>query len=66
VFARASFPNSVNIGLDSNFAMWVGEMIPDIKQHILSSPIPGKEEESIIRLSRVGYDNTIGYLEGRI
>ena len=64
VFARGFIPNSVSIGLDSNFAMWVGEMIPDIKQRILLVTEPGKEEESIIRLSRVGYDNAIGYLEG--
>jgi glyoxylase-like metal-dependent hydrolase (beta-lactamase superfamily II)/rhodanese-related sulfurtransferase len=64
VFARGFIPNSVNIGLESNFAMWVGELIPDIKQTILLVTEPGKEEESIIRLSRVGYDNTIGYLKG--
>ena len=64
VFAKGFIPNSVNIGLDSNFAMWVGEMIPDIKQPILLVTEPGKEEESIIRLSRVGYDHTIGYLQG--
>jgi hydroxyacylglutathione hydrolase len=64
VFAKGFIPNSVNIGLDSNFAMWVGELIPDIKQTILLVAEPGKEEESIIRLSRVGYDNTIGYLDG--
>ncbi|MBK8500427.1 MAG: MBL fold metallo-hydrolase [Flavobacteriales bacterium] len=63
-FARGFIPNSVNIGLDSNFAMWVGELVPDIKQTILLVTVPGKEEESIIRLSRVGYDNTIGYLDG--
>ena len=64
VFAKGFIPNSVNIGLESNFAMWVGELIPDIKQTILLVTEPGKEEESIIRLSRVGYDNTIGYLKG--
>jgi glyoxylase-like metal-dependent hydrolase (beta-lactamase superfamily II)/rhodanese-related sulfurtransferase len=64
VFAKGFIPNSVNIGLDSNFAMWVGEMVPDIKQAILLVTEPGKEEESIIRLSRVGYDNTIGFLLG--
>jgi rhodanese-related sulfurtransferase len=63
-FAKGLIPNSINIGLDSNFAMWVGEMIPDIKQAILLVTEPGKEEESIIRLSRVGYDNTIGFLKG--
>ncbi|MCH8546922.1 MAG: MBL fold metallo-hydrolase, partial [Cryomorphaceae bacterium] len=63
-FSKGFIPNSVNIGLDSNFAMWVGEMIPDIKQQILLITEPGKEEESIIRLARVGYDHAIGYLEG--
>lgn len=64
VFAQGFIPNSVNIGLDSNFAMWVGEMVPDIQQPILLVTEPGKEEESIIRLSRVGYDQAIGYLQG--
>jgi glyoxylase-like metal-dependent hydrolase (beta-lactamase superfamily II)/rhodanese-related sulfurtransferase len=64
IFHKGFVPNSINIGLDSNFAMWVGEMIPDIKQEILLVTEPGKEEESIIRLSRVGYDHAIGYLEG--
>ncbi len=63
-FAKGFIPNSINIGLDSNFAMWVGEMIPDIKQQILLITEPGKEEESIIRLARVGYDHAIGYMEG--
>jgi glyoxylase-like metal-dependent hydrolase (beta-lactamase superfamily II)/rhodanese-related sulfurtransferase len=64
LFHQGFVPNSINIGLDSNFAMWVGELIPDIKQEILLVTEPGKEEESIIRLSRVGYDHAIGYLEG--
>tara|TARA_B100000508_G_scaffold136157_1_gene128827 strand:- start:83268 stop:84680 length:1413 start_codon:yes stop_codon:yes gene_type:complete len=63
-FHKGFVPNSINIGLDSNFAMWVGELIPDIKQEILLVTEPGKEEESIIRLSRVGYDHAIGYLDG--
>ncbi|HKL40134.1 MAG TPA: MBL fold metallo-hydrolase [Cryomorphaceae bacterium] len=63
-FAKGFVPNSVNIGLEGNFAMWVGEMIKDIKQEILLVTYEGKEEEAMIRLSRVGYDNTIGYLEG--
>ena len=63
-FARGFVPNSVNIGLDGNFAQMVGEMIPDIKQEILLVTDPGDEEESIIRLSRVGYDHVIGYLKG--
>ncbi|WP_333808290.1 MBL fold metallo-hydrolase [Flavobacterium sp.] len=63
-FAKAFIPNSINIGIDGSFAMWVGEMISDINQTILLVTEPGREEECMIRLSRVGYDNTIGYLEG--
>jgi len=63
-FARAFIPNSINIGLDGSFAPWVGEMIPSVDNPILLVTYAGKEEESITRLSRVGYDNVIGYLEG--
>ncbi|NHF59670.1 MBL fold metallo-hydrolase [Flavobacteriaceae bacterium TP-CH-4] len=63
-FAKGFVPNSINIGLVGNFAQWVGELIPDVKQEILLITYPGKQEEAITRLSRVGYDNTIGYLEG--
>lgn len=65
-FAKGFIPNSVNIGIDGNFAQWVGEMITDVKQEILLVTDPGREEECIIRLSRVGYDNSLGYLEGGI
>jgi glyoxylase-like metal-dependent hydrolase (beta-lactamase superfamily II)/rhodanese-related sulfurtransferase len=64
VFAKGFIPNSINIGLNGNFAMWVGELIPDIKQEILLVTDEGKEEEALIRLSRVGYDYSIGYLKG--
>lgn len=63
-FAKGFIPNSVNIGLEGSFAQWVGEMIPDVKQKILLITNDGSEEESITRLSRVGYDFVIGYLEG--
>ncbi|MGL2964758.1 MBL fold metallo-hydrolase [Flavobacterium sp. RSB2_4_14] len=64
-FAKGFIPNSINIGLESNFAMWVGELIPDLKQQILIiADNHEKVEEAIIRLSRVGYDHAIGYLEG--
>jgi glyoxylase-like metal-dependent hydrolase (beta-lactamase superfamily II)/rhodanese-related sulfurtransferase len=63
-FAKSFMPNSINIGLDGSFAQWVGEIIADIKQPILLVTEIDKEEESIIRLSRIGYDNTIGYLDG--
>ncbi len=63
-FAKGHVPNSINIGLEGNFAQWVGEMIPDVKQQILLITYPDKEEEAITRLSRVGYDKTIGFLKG--
>ncbi len=63
-FAQGFVPNSINIGLEGNFAPWVGAMIPDIKQEILLICEPGTEEEVVTRLSRVGYDYVIGYLEG--
>jgi len=64
VFAKGFVPNSINIGIDGNFAPWVGAMIPDIKQEILLITDKGREEEVITRLARVGYDFTIGYLDG--
>jgi glyoxylase-like metal-dependent hydrolase (beta-lactamase superfamily II)/rhodanese-related sulfurtransferase len=63
-FAAGFVPNSINIGIDGQFAQWVGEMIPDVKQEILLIADEGREEECIIRLSRVGYDHTIGVLKG--
>jgi rhodanese-related sulfurtransferase len=65
-FAKGFIPNSINIGIDGSFAPWVGAMIPDIKQQILIVDEPGREEEVITRLARVGYDYTIGYLKGGI
>ena len=63
-FAKGFIPNSINIGLEGNFAQWVGEMIPDVTQQILLVTEPGTEDEAVTRLSRVGYDHTIGYLDG--
>jgi glyoxylase-like metal-dependent hydrolase (beta-lactamase superfamily II)/rhodanese-related sulfurtransferase len=63
-FAKGFIPNAINIGIDGNFAPWVGAMIPDIKQQILVVAEPGREEEIVTRLARVGYDYCIGYLEG--
>lgn len=65
-FAKAFIPYSVNIGLNGQFAPWVGALITDMKQPLLLVTEKGKEEEAITRLSRVGYDNTVGYLEGGI
>lgn len=63
-FATGFIPNSINIGLEGSFAQWVGEMIPDVKQPILLVTDADKAEEAVTRLSRVGYDNTLGYLKG--
>ena len=65
-FAKGFIPNSINIGLSGSFAMWVGELIPDIKQEILIIAEPGKVDEAITRLARVGYDFAIGYLDGGV
>lgn len=65
-FASGFIPQSINIGLNGPFAVWVGELIKDIQQPIVLITDPGKEEESMIRLSRVGYDHTVGFLEGGI
>ena len=65
IFAKGFIPNSINIGINGSFAMWVGELIIDINQEILIvAENDEKVTETIIRLSRVGYDNAIGYLEG--
>ena len=66
VFAKSFIPNSINIGIDGNFAPWVGALIPDIKQTILIVAEEGRPEEVVTRLARVGYDYAIGYLEGGI
>jgi glyoxylase-like metal-dependent hydrolase (beta-lactamase superfamily II)/rhodanese-related sulfurtransferase len=65
-FSKAFIPNSISIGLEGQFAPWVGALIPDVKQEILLITEPGKEEETIKRLARVGYDYVIGYLDGGI
>jgi glyoxylase-like metal-dependent hydrolase (beta-lactamase superfamily II)/rhodanese-related sulfurtransferase len=63
-FGEEHIPNSVFIGLDGSFAVWVGTLITDLKTPIALVADPGTEEEAITRLSRVGYDNIIGYLDG--
>jgi glyoxylase-like metal-dependent hydrolase (beta-lactamase superfamily II)/rhodanese-related sulfurtransferase len=64
VFAKGFIPGSIFIGVDGNFAPWVGALITDLKQPILFIADPGKEDEVVVRLARVGYDFPIGYLEG--
>ena len=63
-FSKGFIPNSINIGIDGSFAVWVGTLINDLKQPILLVTDKGKEQEAITRLARVGYDYTIGFLEG--
>ena len=63
-FIHGFIPQSIFIGIQGSFAMWVGALIPDIKQEILVVADPGMEEEVVTRLSRVGYDNCIGFLDG--
>ncbi|MDG1728870.1 MAG: rhodanese-like domain-containing protein [Algibacter sp.] len=65
-FIKSHIPNSIFIGLHGGFAPWVGALITDLKQPILLITPEGKEKEAVTRLSRVGYDNTLGYLEGGI
>lgn len=64
LFARGFIPGSINMGLGGQFASWVGTLINDLNQPLALVCEPGKEEEAIMRLARVGYDNTIGYLQG--
>lgn len=65
-FIDEHIPRSIFIGLDGGFAPWVGALLADVQQKILLVVPPGREEEAVTRLSRVGFDNTIGYLEGGI
>lgn len=61
---KGHIPNSLYIGLHDNFAPWVGALIEDLHTPILFISDPGREEEVVTRLNRVGYDNALGYLEG--
>lgn len=65
-FREGFIPNAIFIGLDGNFAPWVGALIPDLQQPLVFLAEEGREEEVVTRLSRVGYDNTLGYLKGGI
>lgn len=65
-FVQAHIPGSISIGLNGNFAPWVGALVRDVNQPLLLVAPEGKEAEAITRLARVGFDNTLGYLEGGI
>ena len=64
IFVKGFIPQSIFIGIDGGFAPWVGSLIKDVKQPILLVADEDRIEEIITRLSRVGFDNTIGYLKG--
>jgi rhodanese-related sulfurtransferase len=63
-FVKGHIPQSIFIGLDGGFAPWVGALIGNVEQPLLIISPEGREEETITRLSRVGFDHTLGYLEG--
>lgn len=63
-FRQGFIPQSVNIGIKGDFAPWVGSLIGDVKQNLLLVTEPGMEEEVVTRLSRVGFDNVLGYIDG--
>ncbi len=64
-FEKGFIPGSINIGLNGQFAVWVGTLIP-IDQPVVLVTAPGKERESVLRLARVGYEKVAGYLEGGV
>jgi hydroxyacylglutathione hydrolase len=64
VFREGFIPRSIFIGIDGDFAPWVGTLVRDIQQEILIVADEGREEEVVKRLARVGYDNVLGYLKG--
>ena len=63
-FYKGFVPQSVNIGINGDFAPWVGTLIADVKQPLLLVTEEGKEEETVTRLARVGFDNVLGHLKG--
>ncbi len=65
-FVKAHIPNSIFIGIQGNFAPWVGSLLRDVNQKLLLIIPEGREEETITRLSRVGFDHVLGYLKGGI
>ncbi|MEM7085972.1 MAG: MBL fold metallo-hydrolase [Bacteroidota bacterium] len=65
-FIKGHVPRSIFIGLDGGFAPWVGALIADVQQPLLLITAPGREEEAVTRLSRVGFDKTYGYLDGGV
>lgn len=65
-FPKGFIPGSTFIGIDDNFAPWVGALIEDLNIPIVLIADEGREDEVVVRLSRVGYDNPVGFLKGGI
>jgi rhodanese-related sulfurtransferase len=63
VFINGFIPGAIGIGLDGRFAEWAGMLLPFDKPILLVTE-PGKEEETAIRMARVGFSTVTGYLEG--
>ena len=64
-FEKGFIPGSLNIGLNGQFAVWVGTLV-DISKRLVLVTQPGKESETVLRLARVGYENIVGYLDGSV
>jgi glyoxylase-like metal-dependent hydrolase (beta-lactamase superfamily II)/rhodanese-related sulfurtransferase len=65
-FVKSHIPNSIFIGIQGNFAPWVGALLRNVNQKLILVAPEGKEQEAITRLSRVGFDQVLGYLKGGI
>jgi len=65
-FVQGFVPNSIFIGLNGNFASWLGTVLQDVKKPIVFIAEEGKEEEVAIRLARIGFDNNLGFLKGGV
>ncbi len=65
-FIKGHIPKSIFIGLDGSFAPWVGALIANVEQPLLLVAPKGREQEAVMRLSRVGFDNTLGFLDGEL
>lgn len=63
-FNKGLIPNSMSIGIDGDFAVWLGTLVQDLKRSIVLIADAGREEEVVLRASRVGYDNIVGFLDG--
>ena len=65
-FYKGFIPQSINIGINGDFAPWVGALVGNVNQPILLITEQGQEEETVTRLTRVGFDQILGHLKGGI